>query len=114
MREKLLIRSVHLDKVGHIRQEDLYMLTLHPTNITCACSCTTQPRYRGKGGKTHINFNNLLHARLRRVKDGLDIIATGLGPVADGAADEVCGSVGGDLARDEDLAIGTDGLGLFV
>lgn len=32
--------------------------------------------------------------------------------MADGAFDEVAGSVSGDLARDEDLAVGADGLGL--
>jgi hypothetical protein len=59
-----------------------------------------------------IDLDNLVDAGPGSVNNGLDIVAAGLCLFADVALDEVAGSVSGDLAGDEELAVGTDGLGL--
>lgn len=65
-----------------------------------------------KKKSTYIHFNDLLHARAGSFDDGLDVVAAGLGLVADAALDELGRGVCGDLARDEDLAVCAHGLGL--
>lgn len=47
-------------------------------------------------------------------EDVLESLAAGLGLVGDAAADKVALGVGGNLARDPDLAGGLNGLGLGV
>jgi len=46
------------------------------------------------------------------LKDILERLAASLGLIGYAAFDQVARSVGGDLARDEDLVVGLDGLGL--
>lgn len=75
-------------------------------------------RERGPGKKgrqlTHIDLDDLAHARASRLNDGLDVVAAGLGQVANVTGDEVSRGIGGDLAGDEDLAVGTNSLGLDI
>jgi hypothetical protein len=63
---------------------------------------------------TYVNLDNLGHAGTSGGQNSLDVIAADLGLVADAALDESGGCIGGDLAGDEDLAVGTDSLGLWV
>ena len=98
--EELLVGGVHLGEVGHVSQEDLD---------------TSAPRYllvvvffRA----AYVDLDDLGHAGAGGVQDGLDVVAAGLGQLADVALDQVGRGVGGDLAGDEDLAVGADGLGL--
>lgn len=60
----------------------------------------------------HIDLDDLGHVGARGGQDRLDVVAAGLGEFADGAGDEGTGGIGGDLAGDEDLAVGADCLGL--
>lgn len=64
------------------------------------------------GKKTYVHLDDLLHARAGGGDNGLDVVAAGLGQVADAALNQVARGVGGDLTGDEDLAVGADGLGL--
>lgn len=64
-------------------------------------------------GGTYVDLDDLGNARTGSIQDGLDVVAAGLGLDADVALDQVGRGVGGDLAGDEDLAVGTDGLGLW-
>jgi hypothetical protein len=61
---------------------------------------------------TYIDLDDLVHAGASSGQDSLDVIAANLCLGADVALDQVGGGVSGDLARDEDLTVGTDGLGL--
>lgn len=61
---------------------------------------------------TYVDLDDLGHGGTGGVEDGLDVVAAGLGQLADVALDQVGGGVGGDLAGDKDLAVGADGLGL--
>lgn len=104
MGEELLVGGVHLGEVGHVSEEDLQTpLTLNTSGRHC----------RGKDTKTYVDLDNLLHARSGSFHDSLDVVAAGLGQLADVTLDRVGGGVVGDLAGDEDLAVGADGLGLF-
>lgn len=67
----------------------------------------------GKDTKTYVDLDNLLHARSGSFHDSLDVVAAGLGQLADVTLDRVGGGVVGDLAGDEDLAVGADSLGLY-
>jgi hypothetical protein len=60
-----------------------------------------------------IDLDDLGHLRTGGGQNGLDVVAAGLGLLADGAGDKGAGGVGGDLARDEDCAVGADCLGLW-
>jgi hypothetical protein len=62
--------------------------------------------------KTYVDLDDLVNAGTSGKQNSLDVIAAGLGQDADVALDEVGGGVSGDLAGDEDLAVGADGLGL--
>lgn len=62
---------------------------------------------------THVDLDNLGNAGAGGGDDGLDVVAAGLGQDSDVALNQLASGVGGDLARDEDLAIGADGLGLW-
>lgn len=64
---------------------------------------------RGKGS-THLDGTVDVAASV--LKNVLERFATGLGLVGNAAANEVALGVGGDLARDPDLAGSFDGLGL--
>lgn len=64
-------------------------------------------------GYTYIDLDNLRHARSGRSHDSLDVVAAGLGQDIDAALDQVARGISGDLAGDEDLAIGADSLRLF-
>lgn len=61
---------------------------------------------------THIDLDDLGHAGAGGSQDGLDVVAADLGLVADVALNQVGGGISGDLAGNENLAVGTDGLGL--
>jgi hypothetical protein len=63
-------------------------------------------------GLTHLD--GTVNAATSVLEDVLECFAAGLGLVGDAAANEVALGVGGDLARDPDLAGGFDGLGLWV
>lgn len=63
---------------------------------------------------TYVNLDNLRHAGTSGGQDSLDVIAADLGLVTDAALDQGGGGIGGDLAGDEDLAVGADGLGLLI
>lgn len=60
-----------------------------------------------------IDLDDLGHLGPGGAQDGLDVVAAGLGLLADGAGHQGAGGVGGDLARDEDCAVGADCLGLY-
>jgi len=47
-------------------------------------------------------------------QNGLDALARSLGLVCDAALDQRAGFVGGDLARDEDVWTGLDGLAVWA
>lgn len=64
-------------------------------------------------GNTYIDLDDLFHAGTSSGQDSLDVIAANLSLLADVALDQVRGGVSGDLAGDEDLAVGADGLGLW-
>jgi hypothetical protein len=70
------------------------------------------PSVSGGVGKTHVNLDDLGDVGTGSGQDSLDVVAADLGLLADVTLDQVGGGVGGDLAGDEDLAVGTDGLGL--
>lgn len=110
MRKELFVRAVHLGEVGHIRQEDLTILAPDTPNTKHQTSRTSRTNRTRK--KTYINLDDLLHATSRSVQNSLDVITAHLGLVANRALDQVRGSVCGNLARDEDLAVCADGLGL--
>lgn len=74
---------------------------------------TPQSQQRG-GWITHIDLDDLGDGGTSGVQDSLDVVAADLGLLADVALDEVTGGVSGDLAGDEELAVGADGLGLWV
>jgi hypothetical protein len=117
--EELLVSSVHLSKVGHISQEDLGKKSRsakRPPNLCILLPSkaeTINTIIIGLGNKTYIDLDNLVHAGTSGGQDSLDVIAANLCLGADVALDQVGGSIGGDLAGDEDLAVGADGLGLF-
>lgn len=81
--KELLVGSIHLGEVSHIRQEN-------------------------------VDLDDLGDVRARGAQDRGDVVAAGLGEFADVAGHQGAGGVGGDLAGDEDLAVGADGLGLYV
>lgn len=60
------------------------------------------------------HLNGTVDAAASVLENVLERFAAGLGLVGDAAADEVALGVGGDLARNPDLAGGFDGLGLWV
>lgn len=59
-----------------------------------------------------VDLDDLVNTGPGSVQNGLDVIAAGLCLFADVALDEVAGSISGNLAGDEELAVGTDSLGL--
>lgn len=61
----------------------------------------------------YVNLDDLGNAGAGSLKNGLDVVAAGLGLDANGALDQVGRGVGGNLAGDENLAVGADGLGLW-
>jgi hypothetical protein len=61
---------------------------------------------------TYVDLDDLGNVGAGGVKDGLDVVAAGLGQLADVTLDQVGRGVGRDLTGDEDLAVGADGLGL--
>lgn len=61
----------------------------------------------------YVNLDDLGNAGAGSLKDGLDVVAASLGLDANVALDQVGRGVGRDLAGDEDLAVGADGLGLW-
>lgn len=62
---------------------------------------------------TYIDLNNLRNARTGSFENSSNVLAAHLGLLADSALDQVSRGVSGDLARDEDLAVGLYGLGLL-
>lgn len=62
--------------------------------------------------KTYIDLNNLRHAGSSSSDNSLDVVAAGLGQDTDVTLDQVAGGIGGDLAGNEELAVGADSLGL--
>lgn len=96
--EELLVGGVHLSEVGHVSQEDLLPSVLN---------------HQQSASATYVDLDDLGDAGAGSGNDGLDVVAAGLGQLADVALDEVGGGISGDLAGDEDLAVGADGLGLF-
>lgn len=48
------------------------------------------------------------------LEDVLHALAAGLGLLGNGAIDQVASGISGKLARDEDLAVGVDGLGVWA
>ena len=65
------------------------------------------------GKNTYIDLDDLVHAGASGGQDSLDVITANLCLGTDVALDQVRGGVGGDLAGDENLTIGADGLGLW-
>lgn len=65
-----------------------------------------------KESYTYIDLDDLVNAGASSIDNSLDIIAASLGQVANVSGDKISRGVSGDLTGDEDLAIGTDGLGL--
>lgn len=59
-----------------------------------------------------VDLEDLVNTGPGSVQNGLDVIAAGLCLFADVALDEVAGSISGNLAGDEELAVGTDSLGV--
>lgn len=59
-----------------------------------------------------IDLDNLGHFRTGGLEDGIDVVAASLGELANVTLDQGAGGVGGNLAGDEDLAVGADSLGL--
>lgn len=100
--EELLVGGVHLGEVGHVSQEDLDPSA--PQHLLVVLSLFRV---------AYVDLDDLGHAGAGGVQDGFDVVAAGLGQFADVALDQVGRGVGGDLARDEDLAVGADGLGLW-
>lgn len=101
--EELLVCSVHLSEVGHVSEEDL-----------CFLSASIVLNVRQTERKAYVDLDNLGHAGTSSVKDSLDVVTAGLGQDANVALDKVGRGIGGDLAGDEDLAVGTDSLRLFI
>lgn len=60
----------------------------------------------------YVNFNNLLNPRPSCGENSPDIITASLGLIGNGSLDQVRRRIGGDLARDEDLAVCADCLRL--
>lgn len=67
----------------------------------------------GHIGQEDIDLDDLGHLGPGGGQDRLDVVAAGLGLLADGAGHKGAGGVGRDLAGDEDCAIGADCLGLL-
>ena len=63
--------------------------------------------------KEDIDLDNLLNGCVGLLQDGDDVLAALCGLVGDAALDQGTGLVRGDLAGDEDLGTGDDGLRLF-
>jgi hypothetical protein len=59
-----------------------------------------------------IDLDDLLNGCVGLLQDGNDVLAALCGLVGDATLDQGAGLVGGDLAGDEDLRTGDDGLGL--
>lgn len=68
---------------------------------------------RRAGSVSYTNSNDLLHPAPCSRQDSKDVLDALLRLVGDAAFDQVAGGVGGDLAGDEDLVVGFDGLGLW-
>lgn len=66
------------------------------------------------GSWTYVDLDDLGNAGAGCGHNGLDVVAAGLGQLADVTLDKVGVGVGGNLAGDKDLAVGADGLGLLV
>lgn len=114
MREPLGVGLVHLGEVGHVGEEDLYVMGQHIPQLYSIDSSNEVGLGGGEGKeKTYVHLNSLLNARPSGLQHGSDVLAALLGLLADVALDQVAVDVGGDLARDEDLAVGLDGLRLF-
>lgn len=64
-------------------------------------------------GITYVHLDDLFNAGPSGSQDSLDVVTAGLGLDANVALDQVGGGISRDLAGDEDLTIGTDGLGLW-
>lgn len=62
--------------------------------------------------KKDVDLDDLLNRCVGLLEDGDDVLATLCGLVGDATLDQGTGLVGGDLAGDEDLGAGDDGLGL--
>lgn len=103
MDEELLVGGVHFGEVGHVSKEDLVSLAW------------TIPRNPSRLiGVTHVDLDDLGHAGTGGGQDSLDVVAADLGLLADVTLNQVGGGISGDLAGDEDLAVGADGLGLWA
>lgn len=70
------------------------------------------PRVSAGVRKTHVNLDDLGDVGTGSGQDSLDVVTADLGLLANVTLDQVGGGIGGDLAGDEDLAVGADGLGL--
>lgn len=76
------------------------------------------PGLQGDGWReemvTHPGSDHLADVRPRGLQDCFDVLTALTGIFGDAALDQIAGAVGGDLPGDEDLAVGLDGLGLYV
>lgn len=60
----------------------------------------------------HVDLDDLLDGCVGLLQDRDDVLAALCGLIRDAALDQSAGLVGGDLAGNEDLGAGDDGLGL--
>lgn len=115
MSEVLLIHRVHLGEMVHCGDENIDLRGKIPT------SASNQKKNRASSpfenpflffGDWLAYFDGPVDVAAGVFEDVLDRFAAGFGLVGDAATNEVALGVGGDLARDPDLAGGFDGLGL--
>lgn len=82
------------------------------TSFSLAKPGSETPQQESQGQATYIDLDNLVYAGASGGQDSLDVVAANLCLSTDVSFDQVGGGVGGNLSRDEDLAVGADGLGL--
>lgn len=108
MGEVLLVDGVHLGEVVHGGDE---YVDLEERSLVSNSNFFV--RYLSPWMKM-AHLNSTVNAATSVLEDVLKRLAAGLGLVGDAATDEVTLGVGGDLARDPDLAGGFNGLGLWM
>lgn len=64
--------------------------------------------------KEDVDLDDLLNGSVRLLQDGNDVLAALCSLVGDATLDQSAGLVGGNLAGNENLGAGDDGLGLDV
>lgn len=108
--EVLLVDAVHLGEVTHGSEEDVDLQTL----VSKSCSYARRRLGLAVLGGFITDLDDLGDGAAGILEDVLHALAAGLGLLGNGAIDQVASGISGKLARDEDLAVGVDGLGVWA